>query len=445
MVHGLIHIPKHFTVSYNTKLDSIYNRLPSLQLHLEECKFELRELYITLNSISSSDIDITDKVHYMLNKMPLTFNSTVRNNTPAPNLIKVNESLNSTIWDYNHSQSVFNQSVDQAIYLEDIINFINDPSSTWRTNYYRFPRWYYKYVLPSLNIIKLVILSIISFIIVESELLYDTKFSIISKFINIPIFTSIILIFMISTSLKSLSLIKIFKIYNIELNCKNNPISTIFFVSYTLRIGIPLNYNYLMISNKSVESISFISFFNKNLKFLKFGIFLNSLIPRLIWIPILISLFGVWGKINKFIENLIGIDFSELDDEIEGVDTGNGLASNMDIINRGKSIVNSNVSNMTNIQDINSSTSVLQHYGLINGLIKRWNDLDLSSFKSLFRRNQGIDINNLDDGDDNIIVDGLRSYNLANNNNTSRITLDTESGYDDDVRMLDDEYIRNIS
>jgi hypothetical protein len=520
MVHGLIHLPKHFFMnSYSNQLQDIYLKLPNAQLRLEDSKFELRDTCNKINLLNQllnsnnlnnliHDVNIRDHIIYINNKIPKDFkidqrfrnnNNTSNNNNNNNQYIidtigininqidnnycsKLNEDLKWKTWEFEHCQTIFNELVQSAIYLEDIINYINsndidiDIDIEWRNFNYKWPKWMFNYYFPLMKFWIFLIFSIIGIIIIESEMLHSTKLSIMSWLINgndiSYILMILFLIIMMLCAMKSLSLVKIFNIYQVEFNSNSDPVSSIFFISYALRLTIPLGYNFLMMLNKDfISNSSFLQFVSANLKLIKLGEFLNDLIPRLVLIPVFLSIFGIWGKLRKILDGYFLFDYilDEMDlnddyntnnnnDIIEPLNNNDiesviGSTNKRDsLIQAGRTITQSCVSNGSiPINDLlpTTTTTITSHYqSRFYSNIISIITFPVWSIINIFK-NTGNILNSNNES-------SLRSYNLTTNNNLNdgiilesrrNSSISSQSGYeyDADNSILNDDYIRTIS
>lgn len=542
MAHGLNHLPKAFWMtSYSKKLHLDYIKLPELQIHLEDSKFELRDVCNKINSLyeildlnpslnSELDVSLRDHILYLHAKIPEEFKLD-RNLRSSNNnyqflmdsigvstneiddvfLSKLNEDLKWKVWDYKHSKSIFEHKVLDIVYLEDVINYMNNSSFNtsfdnantsleieWRSYKICWPRWVFVYIWPLLYKLIAVGFAIIGLVIIESEMMHGTRLSVMSWIIQNTSTLScfkmvVILIIMMSCALLSLGMVKLFNIYKVEFNSNSDPVSSVFFISYALRLTIPLGYNFLMLLDTSVTSNSaFLKFVSGNLELIRIGDLLNDIIPRLILVPVLMSFFGVWGKLRRWLDGYFLFDYilEEMDFEDDTTERPTDLRANNDIesvvgstdktaalLQEGRTISQRYVSNgnlqlndsLPRISPPSSSMSTSQFGRNAVGiftfpfrLVKAGVESAGGLFGKLFGRgrdNQGLDSS----------IDGLRAYNipsaggfvlesrrnsqaseqsrLSGNSGLSGVSgLSGESGteYDADNRVLGDEYISNI-
>lgn len=265
----------------------------------------------------------------------------------------------------------------------------------------------------------------------------------------------VFLIIMMSCSMKSLSLIKLFNIYKVEFNSNSDPVSSIFFISYALRLTIPLGYNFLMLLNPEISEISsFSKFVTGNLHLIKIGEILNNFIPRLVLIPVLLSVFGIWGKLRKWLDGYLFFDYilDEMDlmEEDDNLPSGtsddleNSNNINSRLIKEGKSIAQSSI--QRGLITINDPTMPAFTFNNSSMRFNLWNYLPL------WNRNSN-------DLDDESVMNGLREYNLTRENDENGILLESRrnsansdgssysgvsGNYDIDNRVIGDDFIRNI-
>lgn len=514
MVHGLTHLPKHFYMtSYSKQLNDNYMKLPQLQMRLEDSKFDLRDIcnkVFTLNSLLNqqriNDVFLRDHILYMFDKIPQDFKNSLNISNISDShflvdsldisidkidnkyLSSLNENLKLKFWDYQHCKSTFEDSIMEIVYLEDIINYLNNSSFSnsaldveWRNFRIKWPRWMFNYFWPLVNLLVFFVFSIIAFIIIESEMLHSTRFSILSWIISPNmkfsyILMSLFLIIMMSCSLKSLSLVKLFNIYQVEFNSNSDPVSSIFFISYALRLTIPLGYNFLMLLNYDfVSSSSFLSFVSGNLELIKAGEFLNDLIPRLVLIPMLMSVFGVWGKLRRWLDGYFLFDYFIDEMEIDARDESNDLEAVVGSTNKIESLIQ-NGRTITQSAISNGSIPLNDSLPRFNSAITQDSTLDkiftivsfpirlqvtvisrlMAKISSFFHRDRnvldlesdhavdGLRHYNLTTSSDGILLESRRNSDISDYSGVSGLSGGSSIAYDADNRVLGDDFIRNI-
>lgn len=447
MIHGLIFSIKYFwnKNSYIDKLNNNYLLLPILQDRLSDCKFELNELCNLIKSLNqiaelnNLDIELRDQIIHMFNKIPLEFlnNNTNSNLRDILQNIKINEiSLNYlskihsnfkyNYWNYLHSKSKFDAIIKKSIYYEDIINYLSEENLLefeWRTNNLIYPKFIFIYLLPFFNKLLSLFLIIFSIIIIESETFHSTFLSIIPYILTNKSVLSlfIILTILVILSLISLSQIKLFDIYNVEFNSNSDPISTIFFISYSLRIIIPLCYNFTVISNIN-KITSFGLFFEENLKLIPIGYLLNDIIPRLVIIPLLLSSFGIWGKLKKWLDGYFYVDWLEFDED--------------EYNNGGDNNGSDNIGSENNNNRVNAGREIVKRYSNSLPLNDIWNENGNESYISkIFNKLKEIpSFRNRNNSFQGFTLSG--GIMLDNRSTESAFSGETNVTYDEDNRII---------
>ena len=101
---------------------------------------------------------------------------------------------------------------------------------------------------------------------------------------------------MLICGLNSLTKLKIFNKYYLVPH-KSDPVSTSFYSTYIARLTIPLSYNFitLFISRASI----FEDWFGKSIHLTGLFNLMNNWIPRLVLIPIILTLFNVYDRLKR--------------------------------------------------------------------------------------------------------------------------------------------------
>lgn len=330
MAHGLVNIPRNKWTfgSVINNLNYYYLKIPKLIDELEDCKITFKEdilqvLVLYKNFINELNetfiyrdwiIDLYNKIpedlkelmelQYLNDSVPNTSRDQLNNEF----MTKLTARFNSNLYKLTAYESEFNTIFTQVILLEDVLN------SSYNNYHFRFenfnsflsPRYrflYYYYVNPILNRIYAIILFAISVIIVESEVFHSTKLSMVNLiFTKINhnlwqfIFSGITFCYMLISSLNSLTKLKIFNMYHLVPH-QSDPVSTCFYSTYIARLTIPLSYNFitLFISRKSI----FEDWFGKSIHLTGLFNLMNNWIPRLIIIPIVLTVFNIYDKLKR--------------------------------------------------------------------------------------------------------------------------------------------------
>jgi len=334
MAHGLIQLPREIWENagdYNAVLYNLYERVPYLNEKMEDSKFELQDISAKILGIGSLDVplDYRDWCIQLEKDIPFEFRPENQRyayslDTDEPITARnINRSmlhdltfrLQRAKWSFKHNSVAFKQVICKITTLDTTIGHENEQMSSstsiqGTTLFVSTKMWS-------------VMLAVLAVIIVESELFHGLKISIINivvrKVTNSPEDTSLVavlascvpfLTFMVFSALASLFKIKIFDIYHVISDQGSDPVSTTFFISYACRLTIPLSYNFLMLLDTDfARASSFQEFLGNSIKLISLGNFLNDILPRLIVIPICLSLFHVWDKIKTKMKGNLLFDY----------------------------------------------------------------------------------------------------------------------------------------
>ncbi|KAK6463403.1 LMBR1-like membrane protein-domain-containing protein [Scheffersomyces coipomensis] len=336
MSHGLISIPRNKWIEGNimNNLNHHYLKLPKLIDNLEDVKIEFKEdilkvLVLTENFTSINnpqDFKFRDWILKLDASIPLhlkdlvkrqyvheTLNAQIsREQLNLSYMYKLTSNFNSNLRKFQAYESEFESLFVKITHLEDILESKTSNSSllTFRVNNYRvllsprfnFIYWYYIRSISS-RILSLVYY-IMAFIILQSEFFHSTRFSIINfifeKLTISPlsqvILTSIFFSFMLFASLNSLTQLKIFNTYHLVPH-SSDPVSACFYTTYIARLTIPLSYNFitLFISRNS----NFENWFGQSIHLTGLFNLMNNWLPRLLLIPVLLTVFNIYDKLKK--------------------------------------------------------------------------------------------------------------------------------------------------
>ncbi|KAH3664057.1 hypothetical protein OGAPHI_004771 [Ogataea philodendri] len=481
MAHGLIYLPRHeweTSGNYQKQLHRMYLKVPVLNEELEDTKFELRELCGRLRTLEHLDnLEYRDWILKLLRSIPPEYNDMVYHgveqitndelNTKFLN--KVSKKLKELKWKYNHNVIDLKVTVEKVIKLEDKVNasLLGEYTPRLERPLIKNPRLSYyivQYVQPLFGKLLAIGLAVLSAIIVESETFHGLKFSLIKLiiagmtndvtkiYIQIFAISFLVLTFMLMCAMLSLTQVKIFNIYHMESNQSSDPVSTIFFISYACRLTIPLSYNFLMLLDaKFTKNSSFQLFFGNSIQLISLGNFLNDMAPRLIVIPILLTVFRFWEKVKEWLSRLFffdyiikELDFEDTDDNEEATDIENRPSSRSTRenarIQESKQIVQRFLSADERILD-----------SPIRPLTLSSNQSGESIFSSLKDYVGGI-VSRFPRRGSRPGYDGLRTYNLGlgseppshRTSSETGISLNSNISFDNDNRLLRDDDIMLI-
>lgn len=333
LVHGLLDIP--YTViprSYETKLSTAYKQLPPLEYSLKDSEIDLHDTYLKIKALATTadaNSDFRDNIIYLDSQIPDSFK------IPRQHLLndyldtslsvyQLHENLKFYTWKYLHAKTNFNNKLLETLYYEDVLSHISDEQSLprlWRTKHWKLPPAYYKYDVPLLSSFAFIITTLLAIMIIQSEVFHSTKLSLLALATSTTSSNSItlalmpLLLYMMSTSISSISKINLFSIYQVSFNSNSDPVSTIFFTSYTIRLTIPLGYNFITLLNPQSTPAppTFLQFVESNLSHVPLATFLNATIPRLSIVLVALSLLGTWSSLNTWITQTFGAFWNDND------------------------------------------------------------------------------------------------------------------------------------
>lgn len=168
--------------------------------------------------------------------------------------------------------------------------------------------YYLCYVKPVLCRLLSVVLFVVSFIVIQSEFFHSTKLSLMdvaiyrtgihNHSVTQGIVSFVVFSYMLLCALNSLARLKIFNKYHLVPH-NSDPVSTCFYASYIARLTIPLSYNFITMF-ASRESI-FEEWYGKSIHLTGLFNLMNNWIPRLLLIPIVLTVFHVYDKLKALV------------------------------------------------------------------------------------------------------------------------------------------------
>ncbi|QPG73901.1 hypothetical protein FOA43_001216 [Brettanomyces nanus] len=526
MAYGLVHLPRQIWENaghYEERLQKAYIKLPALKEKMEDSKFELTDLSARIATLDGLDppIEYRDWCLQLIRDVPDEFNTGSQHHsytfaTEDPlttsditrhTLHELSLKLHRLKWSYNHNLITYEQRIHETIRLEDEVNskHLGELSyrdagesrghNAWLTRNSKYNYTWANYITPIGGTVLALCITLISVVVVESEIFHGIRISLIRLATNSitkhPAGVSIMAImvvcipfltYMLVCALTSLFQVKIFDIYHVESNQSSDPVSLIFFVSYACRLTIPLSYNFLMLLDTDfAKESSFQKFLGGSIKLISLGKFLNDLLPRLVVIPMCLTFFHVWDKVRDKLRGNFLFDylFDEFDfydsDENDQDENQNqnqnqnqsqdqaqihinnedniGVSRDISLAREGKQIVQQYV------DDVDYNTP-LRTFNITQRMVVVDEASDLETSNWLSQIGEGVKglFSKLRLNTDG--VDHLRTYNLLSGHEGGRIALDaddsrasrisSDSGislsttYDSDNAILPDEDIRNM-
>jgi hypothetical protein len=203
---------------------------------------------------------------------------------------------------------------------EDKVNARADRSLVFRYSRTRFPPkmafLYYTYFHMYLIRMVAVVLCALSITLIWSELTHGTVVSVVNLIVSATqgiiqqLISSVFLGYMCICACLSLTRIRVFNVY--ALVHKGSDLSSMmFYATYICRLSVPLSYNYLTLIS-SRDSV-FEEFLGKSINLTPLGKFVNNWQPRLILVPVFLTLFHFYDKVKQYLS--LELAFDDDDDE----------------------------------------------------------------------------------------------------------------------------------
>lgn len=354
MAHGLINIPRN-KWNFGTiigNLNHYYLQVPKLVDELEDCKIAFKEdilKVLVLEKNFTRDLDdafiYRDWILKLYNKIPEDLKELMElqflNDAPVINrnqltnhyMTKLSGTFNANLHKLVAYESAFLKVFNEIILYEDLSNLTagNPQFRIENVKSFLSPKAryiFYAHVNPVLNRIISIVLFVAAFIIIESELFHSTRLSLINLIFtrinhNLLQFITCCVVFclMLVCALNSLTKLKVFNMYHLVPH-HSDKVSVCFYAMYIARLTIPLSYNFvtLFVSRKSI----FEDWFGKSIHLTGLFNLMNNWIPRLILIPIILTLFNVYDKLKRRLGlssdlyDSFGFDDIETQDEFAG-------------------------------------------------------------------------------------------------------------------------------
>lgn len=399
MAHGLINIPRrrwNNNFNLNHQLETLYLSLPKIYDELNESSYNFKDVCSTIKKLESingiGQSFFKNEVAFLINQIPKDL--ILRNHVSSvefSNLDQINLSVLSNLHsrlknettNFESCKYEFNKVKMDILKYQDIMESKATKSLNFRFNQNftknaRLNFIIHLYLIPLWNMFSALVLFGLSLIIIESELLHSTKFSIINILLLTDkisstgklIISIIFISYMALSALISLTRIKIFKIYHLFPK-HSNPVSVVWFTMYSNRLTIPLSFNFLTLLQTGKIHSNFDDFLGKSINLSMLGGFFNNNLPRLIIIPILLTAFNFFDKLKQKLTFGYFDDFDEEENEGTNGDLEN-LNKKENIIKEAKSIIQREVGSMsarnssTNLRGYTDSPASNSRSNLVN-------------------------------------------------------------------------------
>uniref|UniRef100_A0A060T7S6 ARAD1C29942p n=1 Tax=Blastobotrys adeninivorans TaxID=409370 RepID=A0A060T7S6_BLAAD len=188
------------------------------------------------------------------------------------------------------------------------------------------------------------ILTVLSVIIVWSEVTHGTIVSVVNIIVSSAhgivqqMYSTMLLGFMCVCVFASLTRIRVFNVYAL-VHRSSDTSSLLFYAMYACRLTVPLSYNYLTLIS-SRES-AFQDFLGKSINLTALGKYFNDWLPRLVIVPVLLTLFYFYDKIKDFLGFGLSFEDEEEDDDRSGTVTSSAYIEGRETVSRALSDPNS--------------------------------------------------------------------------------------------------------
>lgn len=420
MSHGLVSIPRGLWVQGDIQkdLNRHYLKIPSLVDSLEDAKVTLKEesfkvILLKENYASRESSFLYKEWILMLHDMiPPEINNEVRRSYTHRDSSSIRrEQITDRYMDslgqnfVRHVQKVeaytseYNRLLQQITRLQTLqdAKSAGDRSSRFEVMdsiNSRFPLSYNHYiechVKPLLARFFSIVLYVVAFVVVESEVFHSSKISLM----NILVYKTnllrhsfyqaalclLIFMYMLFCTLNLLVKLKIFNMYHLVPH-SSDPVSVCFYVSYIARMTVPLSYNFLNLFVS--RDLIFETWYGQSVHLTGLFNLLNNWVPRLLLVPIILTTFNIYGSVKK----KLGIDSGNyLWVDLEYEDSGSGLAGIGDqreesVIAEAKRMVASELNrrSIQSQQELGSQSYASVTRGLAPNLLDRNVEYDLNN------------------------------------------------------------------
>ena len=333
--YGIVAVPKKYfgMKSFSFRKKYVYWKVYSRETVFEDKKFNLEELAATAIALSKKikKEEHQKYIQIILDKCPQEFKDKARSYATADildssykpdlkSLIKLNKNMKKGIEDYERAQWSLNESLTEAVWLEDIDN--STPAtfdsrvggSLMKYQLYRSFIWRWeKIIKPIIWFISFIIFTIFSLIIVAGEVsiyFFDMKTSFIqglfvnnlNNFILTLIVIRIPLGYLCFCTFYGLFHIKLFGMYALHSNHHTDSFSLNFSASLLTRLAPPLWFNFILLAK--LKGTIFETFMGEMKWVPVLGVSFQQLFPIVLVVLAAFNILNVWGTLLK----LIGLD-----------------------------------------------------------------------------------------------------------------------------------------
>lgn len=196
------------------------------------------------------------------------------------------------------------QTISRLIYLENVLAARDDPSL--RRSLVaphvpvRFRYWYCYYVTPAACALGALLYTFAGGIVVQSQLLHSTRFSLMDILIErssptgMAVYCAAAYAYVLGTAIYAMTTLRVFNRYRLVPRA-SDPVSVCFYATYVARLAVPLAYNFVTLL--VLRALAFETWYGALIHLTGPLNALNDWAPRLIVVPMLLSAFNVYRRV----------------------------------------------------------------------------------------------------------------------------------------------------
>ncbi|KAK7207644.1 LMBR1-like membrane protein [Myxozyma melibiosi] len=310
---GVVGIPRalYNRSSSDKRLRALEELAPSLKDHQTEARMQYSDVSAEVRALTSVmdgpfELWIAELINDAQDVVP----------APPLNRMQVTEEYLSTLTfrlrkcrlQYERYEYEWNQLILQAADLLDIIASRQTHELRFRMRNSKLsPKlayFYYVWIKPLLFKIYALLTAAFSALVVMSEILESTEFSILGFLSTLldgfqqELLSFAIVGYMCIAAYSSLAKVRIFNIFNLAPRHTDTR-SAIFYATQICRMTIPLAYSYISMVPPHVQSSVFEEFLQPSINLTPLGKYFVQWLPRFILIPVLVSYFNLYHWLQQ--------------------------------------------------------------------------------------------------------------------------------------------------
>ena len=330
--YGIVAVPKKYfgMKSFSFRKKFVYCKVARKEDIYQDKKYNLEELAITALSLYEriENPKLKSYANQIIKKWPETFmqraksvyspdysNEIYKSNLKS--LVKLNKNMKKGIENYERSHWSLNESLREAVWLEDIEN--TDPScfnskvggKFMKYKYYRYFIWYWeKYLKPVVSFLLFILWTLFSILIISGEVsiyLFESKKSMIRDLFvnNLNNFFLTLITIMIPLgyiwfwTFYGIFHVRLFGLNQLHPNHHTDSFSLNFSATVLTRLAPPLWYNFILLAK--LDGTTFEMFMGEMKWIPVLGVRFQQLFPILLIILAALNICDVWDKILKLI------------------------------------------------------------------------------------------------------------------------------------------------